>query len=318
MIEKYSCWGQPIGSSLLWQQHHETIERISQMIDNIELAPSKLDSQTTSFNELPAEMIREIILRLNDYQDLINSARASPIMKQMILSQNVWERLCRYHFNEQQLKTVLDGYRRTPQHRRPSSKYVRNDSLELRRQTRTDLNKARSISNTTLDKDTTAITKSTPSRSIELIGSQLKSQSRKNLSTSKEAGQPITGTHQSDNDEQNRSVRMHCQSSYVDRTKKLFDSKSTAGNNCSIEADQASAPVDTKTPRTYDSTKRFKHNNNDKNDDLLGSSNSTVRPGSKSNPSKQSSERQRKQISSFPNKRAQDLDWEDVFHQLRK
>lgn len=38
-IQKYSCWGRPIGSSALWQQHFETIERISQIVDEIELSP---------------------------------------------------------------------------------------------------------------------------------------------------------------------------------------------------------------------------------------------------------------------------------------
>lgn len=39
MIQKYYCWGRPIGSSLLWQQHFDTIERISQIVDGIELSP---------------------------------------------------------------------------------------------------------------------------------------------------------------------------------------------------------------------------------------------------------------------------------------
>lgn len=39
MLQKYYCWGRPIGSSLLWQQHFDTIARISQIVDDIELAP---------------------------------------------------------------------------------------------------------------------------------------------------------------------------------------------------------------------------------------------------------------------------------------
>jgi len=35
-IEKYYCWGRPIGSSLLWQQHFDTIDRISRIVDDIE------------------------------------------------------------------------------------------------------------------------------------------------------------------------------------------------------------------------------------------------------------------------------------------
>lgn len=53
-------------------------------------------------------MIREILLRLNDYRDLVNSARASPVMQTMIDNQNVWRKLCRYHFNDQQLKLAFE------------------------------------------------------------------------------------------------------------------------------------------------------------------------------------------------------------------
>lgn len=53
-------------------------------------------------------MIREILLRLNDYRDLVNSAQASPLMRSMVDGQYIWQQLCKYHFNEQQLKLALD------------------------------------------------------------------------------------------------------------------------------------------------------------------------------------------------------------------
>lgn len=53
-------------------------------------------------------MIREILLRLNDYRDLVNSAQASPLMRSMIDGQYIWQQLCKYHFSEQQLKLALD------------------------------------------------------------------------------------------------------------------------------------------------------------------------------------------------------------------
>ena len=62
-----------------------------------------------TFDKLPIEMIREILLRLNDYRDLINSAQASPVMRTMINSQHIWQKLCRYHFTEQQLKLALES-----------------------------------------------------------------------------------------------------------------------------------------------------------------------------------------------------------------
>lgn len=109
MIKQNYCWGRPIGSSLLWQQHFETIERISHIVDGIELAPPKAQANQASFNDLPVEMIREILLRLNDYRDLVNSAQASPVMQIMIDNQYIWQKLCKYHFTEQQLKLALEN-----------------------------------------------------------------------------------------------------------------------------------------------------------------------------------------------------------------
>lgn len=55
-------------------------------------------------------MIREVLLRLNDYRDLVNSARASPVMRTMIDGQYIWKQLCKYHFTEQQLKSAFNNY----------------------------------------------------------------------------------------------------------------------------------------------------------------------------------------------------------------
>lgn len=54
-------------------------------------------------------MVREILLRLNDYRDLVNSAQASPMMRNMIDEQYIWHKLCRYHFTEQQVNLVFEN-----------------------------------------------------------------------------------------------------------------------------------------------------------------------------------------------------------------
>lgn len=325
MMEKYSCWGRPIGSSQLWQQHYDTIERISRMIDNIELAPSQPDCQSTSFNELPVEMVREIILRLDDYRDLINSARASPVMKQMILSQNVWQRLCKYHFTEQQLKTVLDGYKRTPQHRRPISKYVRTDSSELRKPIRKDAPRARSTIVTSANKNTNEIAKSTPpSRSAMPTGGQIRSQPCSGSSSGEEESQSTAGIGNCDSHEQNRAVklnRLEAASSYVNRTRKFFDSKSTEVNNVRAATSRITSFAGKKVQRSCDSTKRFKHTNNDTKEELLVDTSATKPPSpstSRTISGKLINERLYKQKAGPVNDRIQELDWEDVFHQLRK
>ena len=108
-IQKYYCWGRPIGSSVLWQQHFDTIERISRIVDEIELSQTIEKENQMTFDKLPIEMIREILLRLNDYRDLVNSAQASPVMRNMIDEQCIWRKLCRYHFTDQQLKLVFEN-----------------------------------------------------------------------------------------------------------------------------------------------------------------------------------------------------------------
>lgn len=309
MIQKYSCWGRPIGSSQLWQQHFDTIERISRMIDNIELGPNQLESQATSINELPVEMIREIILRLNDYQDLINSARASPVMKEMILSQNVWERLCKYHFTEQQLKSVLTSYKRTPQHRRPVSKYVRTDSSELRKQSKKDAPRARSTTATNIS----AIVKSTPSSTMTSGG-----QIRSHPCSSSSSGEEESKSTALNSQKQNRIIKSNSQDStgsYVNRTRKLFDSKSTVENDAQ-STQRTGSSIGKKIHRSSDTTKRFKHNYNDKNENLLAKS---IGNETATNHSKLPNERQQhQQPVGCANERNQELDWEDVFHQLRK
>lgn len=37
IMKKYYCWGRPLGSTLLWEQHLRTIEKICQLADHIEI-----------------------------------------------------------------------------------------------------------------------------------------------------------------------------------------------------------------------------------------------------------------------------------------
>lgn len=42
IMRKYYCWGRPIGSTILWGQHLQTIENICQIVKNIEIKPVSL------------------------------------------------------------------------------------------------------------------------------------------------------------------------------------------------------------------------------------------------------------------------------------
>ncbi|KAG9510171.1 F-box only protein 25 [Fragariocoptes setiger] len=104
------CWGRPIGSTALWRQHMTTIERISNIASQINLSAPDNGGSQLKLTDLPTEMIREILLRLNDYRDLVNTARASSVFQSMLNSQHIWRQLCKYHFSKQQLRQALQNY----------------------------------------------------------------------------------------------------------------------------------------------------------------------------------------------------------------
>lgn len=41
IVDKYLCWGRPLGSTALWEQHLRTMERICEMTDAIEIKAVK-------------------------------------------------------------------------------------------------------------------------------------------------------------------------------------------------------------------------------------------------------------------------------------
>lgn len=87
-----------------------------------------------TFSNLPVEMVREILLRLNDYRDLVNSAQASPVMQNMIDDQYLWKKLCAYHFTREQLKLALENHDNlyAKQYTRRGLKYSRTTSADGR------------------------------------------------------------------------------------------------------------------------------------------------------------------------------------------
>lgn len=251
-IQKYYCWGRPIGSSQLWQQHFDTIERISQMVDGIELTPPKSENgkNGVTFSELPVEMVREILLRLNDHRDLVNAARASPIMQSMINSQYIWRRLCKYHFTEHQVKMVLEDYKISLNRKNLSNgtKYARLESGEAK------------ISN---------IKFTDKSKAINKLDSQRTSENQK--------------VKESDN---------KSSLSYVTKTIKIFDKEGSSATLGSGEF-PASKP---------DMDKRARH----------------VKVGQHNNRPNQRSNRAPNERQSKAAKPSHEIDWEQVFHQLRK
>ncbi|XP_053200555.1 F-box only protein 25-like isoform X2 [Panonychus citri] len=105
IMKRYYCWGRPLGSTLLWEQHLQTIEKICEMANTIEIK-EPVDDGSKRLTDLPEELIREILLRLSDYKDLVNSGEAYDLMNCLLDEQHIWRQLCKYHFPRQQVRQL--------------------------------------------------------------------------------------------------------------------------------------------------------------------------------------------------------------------
>lgn len=108
IIRKYYCWGRPLGSTLLWEQHLKTIDRICQFARGIEIK-EPIEDGTHRLSDMPSGILREILLKLSDYKDLMNSAQACDDMKFLIDEQYIWKELCKFHFSEEKITIYFDA-----------------------------------------------------------------------------------------------------------------------------------------------------------------------------------------------------------------
>lgn len=105
--ENQKCWGKPLGSTNLWQEHVETIKRIQTVASQIAIKGPGPEIRP-KLHELPEECVREIILRIADHRDLEASADAWTLMATLVSEQRIWRELTRFHFNQKQINFVLD------------------------------------------------------------------------------------------------------------------------------------------------------------------------------------------------------------------
>ncbi|XP_039284234.1 F-box only protein 25-like [Nilaparvata lugens] len=101
-----ACWGRPLGSSQLWENHLATINRILAIANQIQITEPG-EEVFPKLENMPEECVREVLLRLADHKDLEASAQACAVMGRLCDEQRIWRELCRFHFTPHQVATVL-------------------------------------------------------------------------------------------------------------------------------------------------------------------------------------------------------------------
>ncbi|KAI1284972.1 F-box only protein 32 [Halotydeus destructor] len=109
IMNKYYCWGRPLGSTILWEQHLQTVEKICQMANTIEIK-EPINDGTKRLTDLPEELIRQILLRLSNYKDLMSSGQAYKMMNSLLDEQHIWKQLCKYHFAKHQVRQLAGQF----------------------------------------------------------------------------------------------------------------------------------------------------------------------------------------------------------------
>ncbi|XP_063241117.1 F-box only protein 32 [Bacillus rossius redtenbacheri] len=104
----HACWGWPLGSSLLWERHLRSIDKVAAIASHIRIREPR-DDAYPKLVDLPEECVREVLLRLDDHKDLESSGQAYGVMQRLVDEQRIWRELCRFHFTPLQLQHVTEG-----------------------------------------------------------------------------------------------------------------------------------------------------------------------------------------------------------------
>lgn len=124
-----ACWGRPLGSTRLWEQHLQSIDRILSIANTIQIREPH-DEMYPKLQNLPEECVREILLRLADHKDLENSSKAYSVMQNLSNEQRIWRELCSFHFTDVQIACTIEKIRK--QEKQALEKQQQHISLRMR------------------------------------------------------------------------------------------------------------------------------------------------------------------------------------------
>ncbi|CAB3388764.1 Hypothetical predicted protein, partial [Cloeon dipterum] len=108
-VTRLACWGHPLGSTSLWDNHLSSIQRILNIANNIEITKPDED-QEPQLDQMPEECVREIMLRLSDHKDLSSAGEAWHLMQRVLDEQRIWKQLCHYHFKPHLINKLVEEF----------------------------------------------------------------------------------------------------------------------------------------------------------------------------------------------------------------
>lgn len=95
-----------VGSYQMWESHMMAVERLRNMLNESKIREREEDGGLT-ISDLPDDVLRQIMLRLADHRDLVNTGLTD--MRSFSLSEenSFWRNLCLYHFTNKQWLSVF-------------------------------------------------------------------------------------------------------------------------------------------------------------------------------------------------------------------
>ncbi|CAI4225829.1 unnamed protein product [Auanema sp. JU1783] len=105
-----SLEGHVCGSPQLISRHQSTAGNLLDMVsDRLPRTAADAEETSTTFLDLPREIISIILRRLPDHQSLLELAKAHEALQSLIDNENrVWRSLCEFHFQPYQIKQKMD------------------------------------------------------------------------------------------------------------------------------------------------------------------------------------------------------------------
>ncbi|CAG7719240.1 unnamed protein product, partial [Allacma fusca] len=93
-----NCWGGNLGSAQLWNENKVQIDKIEEL-----LATCADEAPRIPLQDFPEDIIRLIVLKLNNDKDLKNLSESDDSLKSLVSENRIWRQLCIYHFSRENI-----------------------------------------------------------------------------------------------------------------------------------------------------------------------------------------------------------------------